>query len=606
MSVQLANARTGETDEIYLLNSKNVMLTPSRFEEQLKSAGTIKERSQLELVIDTQASREGAAGRAGTAEYAGYRGTAVLGAYQPVRVGNQAWTMVAEMEQSEAYATTAQLTTLLGVLVAVAVVLVVIASLLVARSIANPITAIARALEQFAGGDLNRGANSAARARLMRQSGEIGVAARGLESAELYLQQMADLAQRIAEGDLTVDVTPRSEKDELGHSFHRMTVQLRELVGEVQQAATRFASSSRDLGFAASQTGGVVQQVSLAAQTVALGASDSSERAQTTNATVAELSMSVDGIARGAVDQARQVQAASETVTQMTSRVEQVATKANGVAAASTETRQTAQDGAAAVAETVSSMSQIQEVVGQASVAVEELGKLSQRIGAVVETIDDIAEQTNLLALNAAIEAARAGEQGRGFAVVADEVRKLAERSGRETKQIAELIQQVQAATGDAVTAMSTGSAKVAQGSVKADEAGAALANILRKVDETVMQVSEIATAAEEMAAGARGMTDTMQGISAVVEENSAATEQMAEQAGRVADAISGIAAVAEEQSSTTEEMSASAEEMSAQVQAMGDQAQELAAVAAHMQSLVDRFKLADEASNVVPLRRAA
>src|SRR5207237_5108990 len=117
--------------------------------------------------------------------------------------------------------------------------------------------------------------------------------------------------------------------------------------------------------------------------------------------------------------------------------------------------------GATAVNETVSSMREIHAVVSDASTKVEQLGKLGTKIGAVVETIDDIAEQTNLLALNAAIEAARAGEHGRGFAVVADEVRKLAERSQRETKAIAGLIRDVQNGTREAVSAMESGNQKV-------------------------------------------------------------------------------------------------------------------------------------------------
>jgi methyl-accepting chemotaxis protein len=257
-------------------------------------------------------------------------------------------------------------------------------------------------------------------------------------------------------------------------------------------------------------------------------------------------------------------------------------------------------------------MTQIQAVVGQAAGKVRELGVLGQKIGAVVETIDDIAEQTNLLALNAAIEAARAGEHGKGFAVVADEVRKLAERSGRETKQIADLIAQVQTGTQEAVAAMDSGAATVELGSQKAAQAGAALEQILAAVQETVRQVGEIASSSQRMASGARSVTNAMHSISAVVEESSAATEEMAAQASAVTNAIQSIAAVSEEQSAATEEVSASTEQMSAQVEEMSAQAQELADTADQLKQLVSRFRLVDAgarqpvALSGVPLRRVA
>jgi methyl-accepting chemotaxis protein len=384
------------------------------------------------------------------------------------------------------------------------------------------------------------------------------------------------------------------------------------LVGQVRHAADRVADNSAQLESVAAQTGNAVHQVTLAMQNVAAGAQDTSRGAQETNAAVGQLTHAIDGIAHGAAEQAHQVQAANATASQMAAGVEQVTATASQVATASQETRKAAEYGGMAVRETTAAMADIRRVVGQAAGTVEELGKLGDRIGAVVETIDDIAEQTNLLALNAAIEAARAGEHGKGFAVVADEVRKLAERSSRETRQIAELIQQVQAGTHQAVKAMQAGAAKVEQGSEKAELAGHALDGILTAVEHTVHQARQIASASQAMAAGARQVTEAMTSISAVVEENTAATEEMSAQSSQVAHAIQSIAAVAEEQSASTEEVSASAEEMTAQIEEMSAQAQELSTTAEQLRHLVARFRLADTPAalqpvdTIVPLRRAA
>jgi methyl-accepting chemotaxis protein len=457
--------------------------------------------------------------------------------------------------------------------------------------------------------------------------GRVGAAARHIAREDL--PSLVTVAKALAAGDLTHDAVVSAQrvevrgKDELGTmagivnamidgiqetgaAFAEMSAGLRETIGQVQEAAVGLAGTSAQLGQVATQTSGIVQQVTMAIQNVAAGSTDTSGAAQVSNLAVEELSQAIDGIARGAAEQASQIQVVSATAAQMATGVEQVAVDAGAVATASARTKASAERGAHAVNATVEGIVEIKHVVATAAERVEQLGKLSEKIGAVVETIDDIAEQTNLLALNAAIEAARAGEHGRGFAIVADEVRKLAERSQRETRSIADLIHNVQASTKDAVSAMERGSAKVNEGAARADEAGRSLTEILHAVDLTVAQVTQIATAAQDMAGGAREVMDVMGTISAVVEQSTAATEEMAAQAGQVTTSIGTIASISEENSAASEEVSASAEEMSAQVEEMTAQAEELAATAEQLKSLVARFRLDNGNTSALTHRRRA
>ena len=370
---------------------------------------------------------------------------------------------------------------------------------------------------------------------------------------------------------------------------------LASLVDDVRLTAEKVASASVYLEEASTRAGSAAGDVVLAIRAVSAGSTSAAQSAQRTNKAVAQLSQAIDSIARGTSDQALQVHAASAAASQMADGVGSVAGTAGDVAESSRGARRSAEHGADAVRAAIAGMAVIRDAVKHASGAVEGLGKLGGKIGAVVETIDDIADQTNLLALNAAIEAARAGEHGKGFAVVADEVRKLAERSQRETRQIAELIAQVQSGTQDAVTAMTSGAASVDEGSIKADLAGSTLADILAAADATVGQVAAIAHTAEQLTLGARSVTGAMKNISAVVEENMAFTQEMTSQAGRVSEAISEIAAVVEEQSAATDGVHGSADEMRSQVEDTGVQARELAATAEQLRELVARFKLTEE-----------
>ena len=232
-----------------------------------------------------------------------------------------------------------------------------------------------------------------------------------------------------------------------------------------------------------------------------------------------ELSSTSRQIAAGTEEVVAQANTVATAGEEMTATSQDIAQNCQFAAEGAQRASKSAQDGAAVVDQTISVMGQIAEKVQQSAKTVEILGARSDQIGAIIGTIEDIADQTNLLALNAAIEAARAGEQGRGFAVVADEVRALAERTTRATKEISEMIKAIQKETRGAVTIMEQGVLQVESGTTEAARSGVALHDILDQINSVVMQVNQIATAAEEQTATTSEISNNMQQITDVVEQ---------------------------------------------------------------------------------------
>ncbi len=254
----------------------------------------------------------------------------------------------------------------------------------------------------------------------------------------------------------------------------------------------------------------------------------STEATAATSSASNQISSSTEEMAAGAQEQSSQTTGVVSAVEEMTKTILETTKNASEAAEASKHYGDIARDGGKVVNETIIGMNRIAEVVKKSADTVQQLGKNSEQIGEIIQVINDIADQTNLLALNAAIEAARAGEQGRGFAVVADEVRKLAERTTKATKEIAAMIKQIQKDTGEAVLSMEEGTKEVERGKQMADKAGYSLSQIISGADKVVDIVTKVASASDEQSSTSELISKNIEAISSVTQQSSAGIQQIA------------------------------------------------------------------------------
>ena len=346
-------------------------------------------------------------------------------------------------------------------------------------------------------------------------------------------------SERIAAGDLTgedVQVKTKDELSKLAGSFNAMKSNIKDLISQIGTSSQLVAASAEELTASAEQT---------------------------SSATV-EITQSIHGIAEGAETSTTSLEESSRGLEEVTVAVQNIAENSNSVAEAGLKATEQAKLGGEFVAQTVQQIQAIDKSVFESGETIKSLDKRSQEIGEITKVITEIANQTNLLALNAAIEAARAGEHGKGFAVVADEVRKLAEQSQQSATQISELIKEIQGDMGNSNNSINQVKVDVREGLDIVGKTEESFKVILTSMTKVGVQIEDIASTAEQMAASAQEVSASVMNITALSKDSSMLSQ--------------GVAAATEEQLASMEEISSASTSMSK--------------MAMDLQELVSKFKI--------------
>lgn len=437
-------------------------------------------------------------------------------------------------------------------------------------SLVKPVGIMVRSIDRFALGDFEEKVD-------YNQKDEFGQIAQGLNKLREATLEKIKAADKIAEGDLEVEINELSEKDCLSKSFNKMKDNISYLIKEGQkltQALAEGKSSTRanaeglmgaykeilsgfntaldEIYLPLSDAMDVLRKISAGDLTVRLTkdykgdhqliktsinqVTDSlstaiiqvTEAVESTASAANQILSSTEEMASGAQEQSQQTAEVANAVEEMAKTIIETTRNTVAAAEASKGAGEVAREGGIVVLETIEGMNRIADVVKRSADTVTQLGKNGDQIGEIIQVIEDIADQTNLLALNAAIEAARAGEQGRGFAVVADEVRKLAERTTKATKEIASMIKQIQKDTKWAVEAMNEGKTEVEKGREKAEQAGRSLEKIIVESERVVDIISQVAAASEQQSSASEQISKSLESISNVTHQSAAGIQQIA------------------------------------------------------------------------------
>ncbi|HLQ26555.1 MAG TPA: CHASE3 domain-containing protein [Acidiferrobacterales bacterium] len=359
-----------------------------------------------------------------------------------------------------------------------AFVLLAVAGFLITRNISGPLKEITAGAAQIASGDLSVSLASGGR------TDEVGALTDAFTRMMQSLQEMAGAAKQIAAGDLKVKVKPQSEKDVLGNAFTTMVENLSQVMREISEGVNVLAAAA------------------------------------------SEITASTTQVASGSAETAAAVSQTTVTVEEVKQTAQVSTQKAKYVSETAQKTVQISQTGKKFVEDSIQAMHRIQEQMESIAESIVRLSEQSQAIGEITATVNDLAEQSNLLAVNAAIEAAKAGEQGKGFAVVAQEVKSLAEQSKQATAQVRAILGDIQKATSGAVMATEQGSKAVEAGVHLSGEVGESIRVLADSIEEAAQAAIQIAASAQQQSVGMDQVTLAMQNIQQTSVQNVASTKQ--------------------------------------------------------------------------------